>query len=146
MKRIITIVLTLVLIPIMVAATGCGTKSTTTTTTPTTPTEPSYAGVITENILISINQDDYANFSKDLDQAMLQALPESGFQQLVSQLENKIGDYISKQFYTTVVQGDITTVVYIAKYTKQDNVTVTVSFQTVNGKNLVAGLHFPNLQ
>ena len=146
MKRKIVFIIGVILILVLVFVSGCGNKTTTTNTTPTTPVEPSYAGGMTDNIMTSINEGNYINFSRDLDQTMKAALPETAFQGLKSQLQDKIGDYVSKQFYTTVVQEDITTVAYIAKYTKEANVTVTVSFRTVDGKNLVAGLHFPSLQ
>jgi Protein of unknown function (DUF3887) len=143
LRRKIFIVLTLVILAVLVVATGCGTKTTTTTTT---PVEPAYANAMAENILTAINEENYVKFSRDFDQTMKDALPETGFPDLYNFVKSKAGDYVSKQYYTTVVEGKYTAVVYIAKYSIKDNVTVTVSFSTVDGQNLVSGLHFPDLQ
>ena len=134
----------------MVVANGCGTKTTsttattttTTTTTTTAPEEPSYASAMTDNVLAGIAEDNYAKFSQDFDQAMKDGIPETAFEGLRSQLQGSVGDYVSKQYNDIVVQGEITTVVYIAKYTKADRVAIIISFRTVDGQNLVAGLYF----
>jgi len=146
MRRKILVITGFIFVLVLALISGCGTKTATTTTVTTTPAEPAYAGALTENILTAINQDDYTKFSQDLDQAMKDAMPETGFPDLYNFVKSEAGDYISKQYYTTVVEGKYTAVVYIAKYSKKDNVSVTVSFSTVDGRNLVSGLHFPNLQ
>ena len=152
MKRSISIILGIILVLAFVS--GCGTKTTaptTTTTTAITTTtitattaleEPSYASAMTDNIIDAIAEDDYAKFSRDLDQAMKDALTETAFQGLRSQLQEGVGDYVSKQYNDIVVQGEITTVVYIAKYTKVDRVAIVISFRTVDDQNQVAGLYF----
>ena len=139
MRRRIMIIFGIVFITVMAFIPGCGSK---TTTTATTPVEPSYAGVITDNILAAIAEDNYGKFSQDFDQAMKDGLPEAAFQGLRSQLQDGAGDYVSKKFNDIVVQGEITTVVYIAKYTKVERVSIIISFRTVDGQNQVAGLYF----
>jgi hypothetical protein len=145
LKRIISIVFALVLISLIVVAAGCSTK---TTTTATTQAEPSYVSAMTDNILAALSQDNYAKFSQDLDEAMKEAMKEMNFHGLSSQLKDKVGDYVSKELQTVQVKDGITTVVYAAKYTKDDNVTITISFRIVDSQNLVAGLYFnaPSLQ
>ncbi len=137
MKRKITAAIIFICM-IGVLVVGCGAK----------PTEPSYASSLTDKVLTAINQDDYASFSQDFTQTMLTSIPEAAFHQLSSQLKGKIGDYVSKQFQSAGVQNGITTVIYKAKYTKANSVTITISFETVSGKTLVAGLYFnaPELQ
>lgn len=129
MKRIIGIVLGIVLILVFII--GCGSK-----------TEPPYAGALTDNVLNSINDGNYDSFSRDLDQVMQDAFTEVAFDGMRSQLQDKIGDYISKQFNTVVVQDEYTTVVYFAKYSKEDKVKITISFSAADGQNLVSGLYF----
>ncbi len=130
MKRIITIILGIILVLVLVS--GCGQKA----------AEPSYAGEMTDNVLNSINEGNYTSFSRDLDQTMIEALPEAAFNGMRSQLQDKIGDFVSKQFSTTVLQGEYTTVVYNAKYTKEDEVKITISFRVIDGANRVSGLYF----
>jgi PBP1b-binding outer membrane lipoprotein LpoB len=138
-----TLVISIILV--LVFITGCSTK---TTTTATTQAEPSYASAMTDNILAALSQDNYAKFSQDLDEAMKEAMKEMNFHGLSSQLKDKVGDYVSKELQIVQVKDGITTVVYAAKYTKDDNVTITISFRIVDSQNLVAGLYFnaPSLQ
>ena len=139
MKRGITIIFGIVFILVLAFISACGSKTTTTTTE---PGEPPYASAMTDNILAAIAANDYAKFSQDFDQAMKDALPETAFQGLRSQLQDGAGDYVSKQLNDVVVQGEITTVVYLAKYTKVERVAIIISFSTEEGRNLVAGLYF----
>jgi|WetSurMetagenome_2_1015567.scaffolds.fasta_scaffold311183_1 hypothetical protein len=99
-----------------------------------------YSDPETENILISINNNDYAGFSKDLDQVMKNTLPQSAFSQLYSQIKSSIGDYISKEFAGASANNDVTTVLYQAQYTDEPSgVWITISF---NSDKKVAGLYF----
>ncbi len=65
--------------------------------------EPAYASTLTYNILTAISEGNYQKFSQDLDQTMLNALPEAAFNQLADGLKSKIGDYVSKQFKSVTV-------------------------------------------
>ncbi len=134
--KITLVVMSVVLLGVLIL--GCGTKA----------VEPAYAGALTDNILTAINDGNYQKFSRDLNQTMLNALPETAFNQLAGGLKSKIGDYVSKQFKSVTVQNGITTVIYNAKYTISKSVAITRSFQTVSGRDLIAGLYFnaPELQ
>lgn len=106
------------------------------------PTEPEYSDAMTENVLIALNEGNYAKFSQDFDEAMKGALPEASFTSLKSQLADLMGDYVSKKLEKVTVTDEYTTVVYTAEFTKNDNVTVTIAFHTVDGEILVSGLWF----
>ena len=104
-----------------------------------------YASQITENILLAMNENDYAKFSEHFNEAMKNALPEATFQQTVSQIEEALGDYVSKTFWKLeTVDGytDVYYVYYKAKFTLEDEVTVKVGFLETEGKVYVGGLWF----
>jgi hypothetical protein len=107
--------------------------------------EPLYARAMTENILLAINNDDYALYSKNLDSAMKQAMTQQAFDQVQSTIATKVGSYEpgSIQFVQAISQDPYIAVIYSSKFTnEQDNVTVTISFHTVDGNDLVGGLYF----
>jgi hypothetical protein len=119
----------LIMLVIMVSASACA-------------TEPDYANQIAEDILLAINENDYAKFSEHFDEAMKSALPEATFQQNTSQIKEAIGDYVSKTFWKTVTEGGYTAVYYKAKFTLEDEITVKVVFLETEGKVYVSGLWF----
>lgn len=108
-----------------------------------------YADPVTEDILQAINNNDYARFSASFDEQMEQALPESAFRDLVNLIEARIGDYTSKEFIQADLRDSYTVVSYRAKFSDEPaDVTVTVSFRTIDGRHLVGGffLNSPKLQ
>jgi hypothetical protein len=107
--------------------------------------EPLYARAMTENILLAINNNDYALYSKNFDNAMKQAMTQKAFDQVQSTIATKVGSYEpgSIQFVQAISQDPYIAVIYSSKFTnEQDNVTVTISFHTVDGNDLVGGLYF----
>jgi hypothetical protein len=104
--------------------------------------EPDYANQITENILLAMNEGDYAQFSEHFDEAMKNSLPEATFQETVSQIREAIGDYVSKTFWKVQTEDGYTAVYYKAKFTLEDEVTVKVVFLETEGKVYVSGLWF----
>jgi hypothetical protein len=107
--------------------------------------EPSYSREITENIMLAINNNNFPQYSRDFDQTMKQAMTEQAFEQVQKTVTSKIGSYVpaSLQFSKTVAQDKYIVVNYLCKFTGEpDSVTVTISFQAVDGKYLVAGLYF----
>ncbi len=99
-----------------------------------------YADPETENVLASLNNNDYAAFSKDLDQAMKSAFTQQSFDQLRNQIKSAVGDYRSKYFRAATMQNTITTVIYLTSYSDEPSaVWVTISFDP---DQKVAGLYF----
>jgi hypothetical protein len=99
-----------------------------------------YADPATENVLISLNNNDYASFSKDFDQQMKSAINQTSFNQLYSMIQTKAGNYVSMEFESVTVQNNVTTIKYLTQYTDEPaGVWVTISFDS-NQK--VAGLFF----
>jgi hypothetical protein len=99
-----------------------------------------YADPETENILTSLNNNDYAAFSKDLDQAMKNVFTQTSFDQLRNQIDSAVGVYRSKYFRAASNQNNITTAIYLAVYSNEPSaVWVSISF---NSDQKVAGLYF----
>ena len=105
--------------------------------------EPEYANSIAEGILLAMNQNDYAEYSKHFDKAMKNAMPEAVFMQTNIDIRDKIGDYISKQFWKAEDKGLYTIVYYKAKFTHEPgDVIVKIVFQEIEGAIYVSGLWF----
>lgn len=105
--------------------------------------EPEYANSIAEGILLAMNENDYAKYSEHFDEAIKDAMPESVFEQANIAIRDKIGDYISKQFWKVEDKGIYTIVYYKAKFTHEPkDVIVKVVFQEIEGAIYVSGLWF----
>ena len=105
----------------------------------------SYADSMTENLLIGMNKEDYTVFSRDFDEAMKKAIPESKFSDLIAQINGKIGSYVpnSKEFERAYKTGKFVNVVYKAKFTNESSpVTVRIVFNEVNGEHKISGIWF----
>lgn len=104
-----------------------------------------YADPMTENLLLAIENGDYTEFSRDFDEAMKNALNLANFQQLRSQFDSKIGDYVngSKAFIRGERTGNYIIAYYKANYTNEPaGVTVKVVFTSGNGPAKITGLWF----
>jgi hypothetical protein len=103
---------------------------------------PSYADAMTENILKSLNANDYDNFSRDFDQTLKDVLTKATFDKLYNQIKPTIGDYRSKLFVSLTVQGADTAVLYVANYSQEPaGVSVSVIFEEVAEVEHVHGLN-----
>ncbi len=106
--------------------------------------EPPYANGIVEEILLGINENDYAKFSAHFDSTMKTALPESAFEKITG-LKAVIGEYTpgSKKFIRADRKQEYIVVLYKAKFTNEEkDVIVTVSFREIKGEPKVSGLWF----
>ncbi len=102
-----------------------------------------YADPITEQILVAMNENDYAKYSEDFDQTMKNAMTVAVFDEKNAAIRSKIGDYVSKEFWKAESKDQYTIVHYKAKFTDEPaDVTVRVVFQEINGEMKVSGLWF----
>ncbi len=95
----------------------------------------------TDNLLAGMNANDYAAFSKDFDQAMLDAIPRSGFDSLKKDRDAKLGLYVSREANRVVQSGDFYAVIYDAVFEKDDKVTLRVVFRVAEPHE-ISGLWF----
>jgi hypothetical protein len=95
----------------------------------------------TDNLLAGMNTNDYASFSKDFDQDMLKAMPQSEFDALKKDRDVKLGLYVSRQVNKVMQSGDYYIVIYDAVFEKDNAVTVRVVFRVAD-PHQVSGLWF----
>ena len=140
MSRIITRITlgVIMMLALVVSVSGCATE-------PEIDVDEvrAYADPITEDTLIGMNEDNYAQFSEHFTQTMKSVMSEANFIQLSTALKPIIGDYVSKEFWTVEKQAEYTVVKYKVKYTEEPaDVIVTVSFDEVEGAIYLSGLWF----
>ena len=126
---IITI-LVLVLVAIPVFA-GCGKVA-------------PYADPATENILIAMNNEDYASFSKDFSDTMKSELSEEVFADFLAAVNGQVGDYVpdSKNLTGVNIDNGLTTATYKINFESIEDVALEVVFQKIDDKMMVVGLWF----
>jgi len=103
-----------------------------------------YADPATENILIAMNNGDYASFSKDCDDTMKSELPEDSFADFVAAVNGQVGDYVpdSKNFTGFETENGLTTANYTIDFDSMKDVELEIIFQKIDGKMMVFGLWF----
>ena len=137
MKRINPSLLTILLISLLAA---CAPQQ-------TTLTGDEQAAVLafseakTDNLLNGMNAGDYAAFSQDFDQDMLNAMTQAEFDKLKVDRDDKLGLYVSRTVNSVVSDGDFYAVIYDAVFEKDDAVTVRVVFRIADPHE-VSGLWF----
>ncbi len=100
-----------------------------------------YSEVKTDNLLTGLNAADYAAFSRDFDDKMKSAMPESAFIQSRQTVTGKIGKYVSRQVATVEQIDKYIRVTYNAKFEQEDAVTVQVVFND-DANHQVSGLWY----
>ncbi len=100
-----------------------------------------YTEPMTDNLLAGLNAADYAVFSRDFDDAMLKAIPESKFANLLATTTGKVGAYDSREVNSVEKVGEYYRVVYKAKFAGDDKAQVLISFEGAE-PHKVAGLFF----
>ena len=95
----------------------------------------------TDNLLTGMNTNDYAAFSMDFDQDMLDAMSQTQFAELKKDRDAKLGLYLSREVHSVTQTGDFYTVNYDAKFEKDDAVTIRVVFRIAE-PHQVSGLWF----
>ncbi len=103
-----------------------------------------YADPITENILIAMNNRDYASFSKDFDNTMKNELSEDVFADFLAAVNGQVGDYIpdSKNLTGVNVENGLTTATYKIDFESMKDVALDVVFKKIDNKMMVVGLWF----
>ena len=100
------------------------------------------ADPIAENILQSLNNNDYQGLIRDFSEEMIHATPTEEFINLRELLDSKVGAYISKTPGRVVRDGEYIAVFYTACFENEDEVTVRVVFKEDDETHKVYGLWF----
>jgi len=102
----------------------------------------SQVDALTENLLVSLSNRNYAAYIRDMDAKMKAASGESQFEQAYAMVIGKIGKYVSRQMTKVTEQEQFRTVVYDAQFEREEHVTVQVVYNVAGDQPLVSGLWF----
>jgi len=97
---------------------------------------------MTENLLVSLSNHNYATYTQDMDAKMKAASSQAQFEQAYAMVIGKIGKYVSRQMTTVIEQKPFRTVVYDARFEQEEHVTVRVVYNVAGDRPLVSGLWF----
>jgi hypothetical protein len=139
MKANISLTLFLALLIVSLLA-GCGSKDTTLTGADREAIL-AFSETMTDNLVAGMNANDYASFSRDFDQAMLNAMSQSQFDTFKKDRDSKLGAYVSRQVNSVTQSGGYYAVIYDAIFEKDDAVTMRVVF-TISDPHKISGLWF----
>jgi len=87
-----------------------------------------FSEAATDNLFAGLTANDYEAFSRDFDSDMYDELPVTDFAAWKQELDNKIGNYLSRNVDQVTQSDEFYVVVYQAKFKKEKQVTVTVIF------------------
>ena len=95
------------------------------------------------NLLAGFNQGNYAQYSRDFDDAMREAIPEKKFEQVRGDLVEKLGKYKSKKYLGFLNQQTYTIVLWKAAFDgTQNDILIKLVLAKRQDKVVVAGLWF----
>ena len=133
MKKIqfITIAVLAVFLLSMLLLSGCGKVA-------------QWADPMVENVLVSINNEDYSSFIKDFGDNLIQEIPKDKFPEVVSSIKGDFGKYIegSKKMFSVNISNNITTTEYNGKFENKDTVQFKFVFDKINDQIKITGFAF----
>lgn len=137
MNKFYVVLLAVLVTSVMVA---CGSKQTL-LTGEEQETVLAFSESRTDNLVAGMNANDYAVFSKDFSQEMLDSMTESEFAKLKADRDAKLGLYVSRTVNNVVQVGDYYAVNYDAVFEKDDAVSMRLVFR-MDEPHEVSGLWF----
>ena len=100
-----------------------------------------YSESQTNNLLSGLNANNYTQFSRDFDDAMLNSVNQAAFTTLDTQIIGTYGKYISRETQGVQTLAGLVRVVYQGKFEKDDNIIILVVFHP-DGDHKITGLFF----
>jgi hypothetical protein len=98
---------------------------------------------ILDNLLAGFNQGNYAQYSKDFDETLREAMPEKKFQQVRGDLLKKLGNYKSKSYLGFLNQQAYSVVLWKGGFTgTQNDILIKLVLSKRQDKIVVVGLWF----
>jgi hypothetical protein len=85
-----------------------------------------------DNLFSGWAVNDYAVFSRDFDADMQEEIPATDFSALKQELENKLGNYISRSVDRVARSDEFYVVDYQANFEQEESVKITVAFHASN--------------
>jgi hypothetical protein len=87
-----------------------------------------FSEAATDNLFAGLKANDYLAFSRDFDTDMKEKISATNFAAWKQDLEDKLGNYLSRRVDHVTQSDEFYVVVYQAKFEKEKQVTVTVAF------------------
>ena len=87
-----------------------------------------FSETATDNLLAGLTANDYAMFSRDFDTYMQKTMPTAEFAAWKQDLDNKLGNYLSRKVDHVRRADEFYVVVYQAKFEQAESVIVEVAF------------------
>jgi len=138
MRRKILVFLSVTAIILSVAAVGCNNE--------VDEEIISFTDTAVENVLVSLNEQDFESYNKDMDDEMLKVVTKDSFATFSTYLKDTIGEYRqdSKEYVDSYTQGGYYVVIYNSDYTNEpENVIVkAVISVTDDGVYQISGTWF----
>jgi hypothetical protein len=100
-----------------------------------------FSEAATDKLFAGLVANDYETFSGDFDADMRAAIPATDFEAWKQDLDNKIGNYLSRQVDRVTQSGEFYAVVYQAKFEQDEPVVVRVVFRVAEPHS-ISGLWF----
>jgi hypothetical protein len=98
---------------------------------------------ILDNLLAGFNQGNYAQYAKNFDDTMREAIPEKKFQQVRKDLLKKLGQYQTKKYLGFLNQQAYTVVLWKGAFADtQDDILIKLVLSKRQDKIFVVGLWF----
>ena len=98
---------------------------------------------ILNNILEGLKNNDYEKYTKDFDLTAKEAITQEAFKKAVDELKSEIGNYVEKKFMGFLNKGQMTLVIWKAKFDQtQDDILVRLVLSKREKQYLVTGLWF----
>jgi len=98
---------------------------------------------ILNNLLDGIKSNDYAKYSRDFDDTTRESITEEAFTKAVAELKTEIGNYLEKKFMGYLNKGEMTVVVWKAKFDQtKDDIFIRLVLSKRGDKYFVTGLWF----
>ena len=100
------------------------------------------ADPMAENLLQAMNTSDYAQYTRDFDEAFKQNLSQSAFETINSLRIETVGPYVSKEYWQMAQKNDKITVAYRAKFTDDSSVIFSLYLKNIDRKWYVDGTYY----
>ncbi len=103
-----------------------------------------WADPMVENVLVSINNEDYSSFIKDFGDDLIKEIPKDAFPDVVSFIKGDFGKYIegSKKIFSVNIVNNETTTEYNGKFENKDTVQFKFVFDKINDQIKITGFAF----
>ena len=103
-----------------------------------------WADPLVENVIVSINNEDYSSFVKDFGDSLVKEIPQDKFPEVVSSIKGNFGKYIegSKNMFSVNISNSVTTAEYKGKFENKDSVQFKFVFEKVNNQEKITGFAF----